>query len=121
MKQETPGLPHHALAARQFINEEGEDGGFLCWGVSLERFSLQALSKLRLSTVRFHENLQNLRHIVSIHTHIQQVLSKSGFGLESLAFLSMFIIFIHSKIRIKYRLIRSRYYNKDFITELEWW
>lgn len=52
-----PGLPHHTLAARQFINEEGEDGGFLCWGVSLESFSLEALRQLRLSTVGFHENL----------------------------------------------------------------
>ena len=75
-------LPHHTLAACQFIDQESQNWGFLCWSVSLKSFSLQAFSKFSLSTVCVHKNLQNLGNLVSIHTNIQQMFSKSCFGLQ---------------------------------------
>ena len=76
-----PGSPGHPPAAGQLADQEGQRRGFLGRSVGLEGLGPQAFGELSLSTTGLQKDLQDLGNIVSIHTNIQQMFSKSCFGL----------------------------------------
>lgn len=77
-------LPDHAFTAGQLIYQEGQYSGFLSRRVSLKGFGPQTpskISKLSLRAVSLHVQLQNLRHIIPIQTHIGQVVTQDRLSL----------------------------------------